>query len=169
MAYAKVEGGSITQFPYSESDLRKDHPNTSFPINALSFENIRSDYSAVEVESSERPEKRGHKSVNSAVEEGGKWVESWELVPKTLEEVEGPDIVRTAPPEERGKRAELVDPEFSDGEWRQVWQLVEISSWLEGRQSEYGMPVSQIEYITENGIEAWQAKVAEIKGRWPKA
>jgi len=169
MAYAKVEGGNITQFPYSESDLRKDHSKTSFPINALSNENIRSDYSVVEVESSEKPDKRGHKAVSSVAQDGGKWVESWELVPKTLKEVEGSDIVPTEPPEEQGKRAELVDPEFSDGEWRQVWQLVAITNWLEGRQSEYGRPVTQIEFITENGLEAWQAKVAEIKGRWPKA
>ena len=27
---------------------------------------------------------------------------------------------------------------------------------------------SQIEFITENGLEAWQTKVAEIKARYPK-
>lgn len=36
------------------------------------------------------------------------------------------------------------------------------------RQISYGSIESQIEYITENGIEAWQEKVTEIKSRYPK-
>jgi len=30
------------------------------------------------------------------------------------------------------------------------------------------MATDQIEFITENGLDAWQAKVAEIKARHPK-
>tara|TARA_R100001086_G_scaffold206463_1_gene122278 strand:- start:29 stop:364 length:336 start_codon:yes stop_codon:yes gene_type:complete len=36
------------------------------------------------------------------------------------------------------------------------------------RQSEYGSPEKMIEYITENGLEAWQSKVQEIKTKYPK-
>tara|TARA_R100001509_G_C4839849_1_gene206239 strand:+ start:747 stop:1067 length:321 start_codon:yes stop_codon:yes gene_type:complete len=36
------------------------------------------------------------------------------------------------------------------------------------RQKEYGSIASQIEYITENGLEAWQSKVQEIKTKYPK-
>ena len=36
------------------------------------------------------------------------------------------------------------------------------------RQTEYGNVISQIEYITENGLEAWQTKVQEIKTKYPK-
>jgi hypothetical protein len=36
------------------------------------------------------------------------------------------------------------------------------------RRNEYDSPEDQIEYITENGLEAWQAKVAEIKAKYPK-
>ena len=32
----------------------------------------------------------------------------------------------------------------------------------------YGMVETQIEYIAENGLEAWQTKVAEIKAAHPK-
>lgn len=39
---------------------------------------------------------------------------------------------------------------------------------LRNRKREYGSTESQIEFITENGIEAWQAKVAEIKAKYPK-
>ena len=36
------------------------------------------------------------------------------------------------------------------------------------RQEEYGQPYEQLEVITENGLEAWQAKVAAIKAKYPK-
>ena len=38
-----------------------------------------------------------------------------------------------------------------------------------GSDGGYGTLASQIEYITENGLEAWQAKVAQIKADNPKA
>jgi hypothetical protein len=31
--YAKISGGTVTRFPYTFGDLRKDHPNVSFPKN----------------------------------------------------------------------------------------------------------------------------------------
>ena len=52
-------------------------------------------------------------------------------------------------------------------EWKQVWNEVELT-WLENRTGAYGHVESQIEYITENGLEAWQTKVAEIKAKYPK-
>ena len=36
------------------------------------------------------------------------------------------------------------------------------------RKAAYGSLEQQIEYITENGIDAWQTKVAEIKANNPK-
>ena len=36
------------------------------------------------------------------------------------------------------------------------------------RIQEYGTPEKMIEYITENGLEAWQSKVQEIKTKYPK-
>jgi uncharacterized coiled-coil protein SlyX len=36
------------------------------------------------------------------------------------------------------------------------------------RQKEYGSIAEQLEYITENGLEAWQTKVQEIKTKYPK-
>jgi len=40
--------------------------------------------------------------------------------------------------------------------------------WLDDRIAAYGTTASQLEYITENGIEAWQAHVATIKANNPK-
>ena len=36
-------------------------------------------------------------------------------------------------------------------------------AWLDARTEAYGKTVAQIEYITENGLEAWQEYVAAIK------
>ena len=41
-------------------------------------------------------------------------------------------------------------------------------AWLLARQVAYGAVEAQVEYITENGLEAWQAKVAQIKTDNPK-
>ncbi len=39
---------------------------------------------------------------------------------------------------------------------------------VQKRIKEYGSIAEQIEYITENGIEAWQSKVNSIKIKYPK-
>ena len=39
---------------------------------------------------------------------------------------------------------------------------------VQNRIKEYGSIAEQIEYITENGLDAWQSKVAEIKAKFPK-
>jgi phosphatidate phosphatase PAH1 len=39
---------------------------------------------------------------------------------------------------------------------------------VDNRQKEYGSIAKQIEYITENGLEAWPSKVQEIKTKYPK-
>lgn len=41
-------------------------------------------------------------------------------------------------------------------------------AWQIARQEAYGSPEMQLEYITENGLEAWQTKVAQIKADNPK-
>ena len=40
--------------------------------------------------------------------------------------------------------------------------------WLADRIHAYGSPEAQLEYITENGLDAWQTKVAQIKADNPK-
>jgi hypothetical protein len=39
---------------------------------------------------------------------------------------------------------------------------------ISNRMSEYGSVESQIEFITENGLDAWKTKVNEIKTKYPK-
>ena len=45
---------------------------------------------------------------------------------------------------------------------------VAVPEWLDSRIEAYGTVESQVEYITENGLEAWQAHVAVIKAQYPK-
>lgn len=45
----------------------------------------------------------------------------------------------------------------------------ETPAWLSQRVEAYGTLESQIEYITENGLEAWQTYVAQIKADNPKS
>ena len=44
----------------------------------------------------------------------------------------------------------------------------EIPAWLKARIAAYGVVESQIEYITENGLDKWQEHVAKIKADNPK-
>jgi hypothetical protein len=39
---------------------------------------------------------------------------------------------------------------------------------VQNRIKEYGSIEKQLEYITENGLDAWQSKVVSIKSKYPK-
>lgn len=43
-----------------------------------------------------------------------------------------------------------------------------VADWLMKRLTAYGTHSAQLEYITENGLDAWQTKVAQIKSDNPK-
>ena len=47
-------------------------------------------------------------------------------------------------------------------------EVIEPEAWLGARLDAYGTYAEQLEFITENGLEAWQTKVAEIKAANPK-
>lgn len=47
-------------------------------------------------------------------------------------------------------------------------QIEEKNAYKIARANEYGSLSTQIEFITENGLEAWQTKVSEIKAKYPK-
>lgn len=68
-------------------------------------------------------------------------------------------------------------PSFiSEGQSRTAVEVVdsdpayvdERPQWLIDRTDAYGTVESQIEYITENGLSAWQTHVAQIKADNPK-
>lgn len=47
-------------------------------------------------------------------------------------------------------------------------ELQAIEDVISNRIKEYGSIAEQIEYITENGLDAWQSKVNSIKAKYPK-
>ena len=47
-------------------------------------------------------------------------------------------------------------------------EVPETPAWLKARIEAYGSTESQIEYITENGLDKWQEHVAKIKADNPK-
>lgn len=49
-----------------------------------------------------------------------------------------------------------------------VTQTDSRPQWQQDRQAAYGTWEDQIEYITENGLDAWQTRVAQIKADNPK-
>ena len=131
MNYARVENGSVVEYPYTAAMLKQANPNTSFPKNPLENANVREGGGIVEVAPVTAPESDTHNVVEvTPVNSGGTWTQTWEQTPKSANELNRVAVAK--------------------------------------REGEYGLPAQQIEFITENGLEAWQTKVAEIKGKYPK-
>ena len=84
------------------------------------------------------------------------------------------EVVPVSAPESDTHNVVEVTPVNVVGTWTQTWNQTAKSNEelnvvaVSKRKSEYGLPEKQIEFITENGLGAWQAKVAEIKAKYPK-
>ena len=50
--------------------------------------------------------------------------------------------------------------------WEDYWE--DVQDVIALRVEAYGSSKDQMEYITEKGLEAWQARVEEIKTQYPK-
>lgn len=87
MIYALILNGAVAAYPYSEYQLRADHPNTSFP--ATITPSILAEFGVVEVLPTERPAP----TLGNTVEEGqpeltdGQWRQTWAIRPLTAEEL----------------------------------------------------------------------------------
>tara|TARA_Y100000310_G_C20611114_1_gene778058 strand:- start:41 stop:478 length:438 start_codon:yes stop_codon:yes gene_type:complete len=143
--YAKIDGDVVAKYPYTMDDLKKDNPFVGFPTNSISNPDISSEYGVVSVGNSTAPDAdAGFKVEESTpVKDGERWVQGWSQVAKTAEEIAEDERV-----------ASEVQEVYPD--------------WHVNRRLAYGREIEQIEFITENGVEAWQAKVAEIKALYPK-
>ncbi len=94
--------------------------------------------------------------------DGGKWVLA-DIVKVPTPEVKQPPMpekpeLPESPPEEEHKHEEEGSNKPEEN--------LETYKWKRGL--EYGLPHEQLEYITENGLEAWQKRVADIKKKYPK-
>ena len=74
----------------------------------------------------------------------GPYIKEWNL-----------DIVQPTEAQLNALETQANDYEYNQGQ-------------IQKRQIEYGSPSEQMEFITENGLTAWQTKVTEIKTRFPK-
>lgn len=83
MAYAKVENGEIVKYPYSRSDLRKENPTISFPLDIMDRPEAKGRYGIVEVLQVSAPSQAGHTASEGTPEwDGSNWVENWTLTPQ---------------------------------------------------------------------------------------
>lgn len=89
------------------------------------------------------------------------------MIPKDVSELSADEITPVEPNAPEGNSVSMGTPELVGEEWKQTWVYTQLSG-VEARAVEYGQAVDQIEFITENGLEAWQTKVAEIKAKYPK-
>jgi len=87
MFYAKVNpDGSLERYPYTLTDLRLANKNTSWPDN-LTEETIV-DFGVYPVEPSPRPSDHyTYDLVRTAIKNGNSWVEQWEQIPATPEQI----------------------------------------------------------------------------------
>ena len=178
ITYAKIKDGAVEIYPYGLGKLREENPNVSFPNGSFTREDIRSVYGVVEVAHVEKPYTAGwHSNQVGPVESNGSWSQKWEQVPKTAEELSPQDITNPETPrgdvlqDEHGVESKFaVDngPIWKDDHWEIDWIFEELPYRIK-RLNAYGASDIQLEYITENGLEAWQSRVAEIKAQYPKS
>ena len=168
MIYAKIENGSVVKYPYLKQDLKEDNPLVSFPGNPLANESIRAEYGVVEIVPVSPPEKLGWSTVEGDPSlDGSTWSQSWSHVIKDVGQLRPDEILPTERPVQDGYTADDGVPELREEKWYKTWVMVK-NPYLIDRVESYGKPEEQIEFITENGLDAWQAKVAEIKAKYPK-
>jgi len=86
----KVHNDNTTQFPYTESQLRKDNPNVSFPSQVPS--SVLSSYGVYPVSIKEKPEYdfTTHKLSRNQLPrlENGSWVLGWTLTSLSQDEID---------------------------------------------------------------------------------
>ena len=169
MLYAKAKSGAITQYPYGLSDLRSDNYSTSFPNDSLTRADTRAAYDIVEVNEAAAAVKLGWNPVEATPTwDGSQWNQAWTHVAKEATSLADNEITAVAQPVKDGFSYEGGAPELDGDVWKQTWVESE-NDWKMNRLQAYGEPSAQIEFITEQGLAAWQTKVDEIKTKYPKA
>ena len=97
--YAKIQNNKIDKFPYSETDLKKENPSTSFPINPLENTELREAFDVVEVQENPQPDfnVQTHKCIGKNPElKNGTYTQKWETKAKTSAETAQDDSNRWA-------------------------------------------------------------------------
>jgi len=128
--YALIQDNMVQTYPYWIAQLRKDHPNTSFPKNPN--EELLAEWNMVRVYPADRPEVDHTKNVTEGTPalQNGKWVQVWNITDATAEEVEQ----RTEAQAQTIRAQRNVKLSASD--WTQVADApVNKQSWADYRQA----------------------------------
>ena len=107
--YAKINGGTVTKFPYTFGDLRKDHPNVSFPKNITAT--IMQKYNMVGVLEGPKPTlgnyQRVQRNALPTLKDGGYWMIEYTAVDMFADTTDEDGVVTTKAEHEAAYQATL--------------------------------------------------------------
>lgn len=131
MLYVKARDGVVIAYPYTQTDLIRDNPSTSFPAGGLPPSSLAK-WDMFSVHFSPVPE------VNPAVEkltevyplfDGTSWIQQWVVVPLTQEEIDYGSAAKSS-----GVRADR-NARLAACDWTQVADApVDKAVWATYRQ-----------------------------------
>lgn len=86
--YALIENNTVSKYPYSFSQLRKDNPNTSYPRNPS--DEVLQTFGVYKVSPTNKPVVDLTKNVTEEdpVQVNGAWLQSWVISEATQEEID---------------------------------------------------------------------------------
>lgn len=116
MLYAKVSNGAIDRYPYSQTDLARENPDTSFPSSLMSPASL-AEWNVYPVQYSPTPsfDPRTEKLVElTPINVGGSWVQQWSVVGLTPEEIQA--LTNAQADAVRSQR----DEELQKSDWTQL-------------------------------------------------
>ena len=132
MLYVKAKDGVVIAYPYTQTDLIRDNPSTSFPAGGLPPSSLAK-WDMFPVHFSPVPE------VNPAIEkltevyplfDGTSWIQQWVVVPLTQEEIDYGSAAKSG--EVRADR----NARLAACDWTQVADApVDKAVWATYRQS----------------------------------
>jgi hypothetical protein len=132
MLYVKAINNVIIVYPYTQTDLIRDNPSTSFPVGGLSTADLH-EWNVFPVEFSVQPifspltERLVEKP---PIYNGSSWIQQWKVEARSQAEIDAStaaqaEVIR----QDRNKR-------LADCDWTQLADApVNAQAWLEYRQS----------------------------------
>lgn len=118
----KVANGRVERFPYTLDNLRRDNPQTSFPVEVPDA--LLAAYGTYPVQQTPAPvvDSKTHRVIQSVAYEDGGWVQTWTT--QRLSEERASDNVR-------GHRNRLL----SDTDWMALSDNTMTPAWASYRQA----------------------------------
>lgn len=90
MLYAQIADGVVIRYPVTQTDLRRQNPDVSFPAGWLSTDLLTSfGYTVVRYAHPADFDAATHQAVEGTpIQEGDVWNQTWQVVPLTPDEIE---------------------------------------------------------------------------------